>query len=103
MSREATSRSIRRAKDAHPSFTKTYTWTITKSVSEDTQSIAAGGTAAFEYTVNVSHDDGTPGDWQVNGTIDVTNPQWGRPARCPASTTRSDNGGIWTVDTSGGS
>ena len=88
-------------KDAHPSFTKTYTWTITKSVSEDTQSIAAGGTAAFEYTVNVSHDDGTQGDWQVNGTIDVTNPN-GAGVTLSGIDDSVDNGGVCTVDTSGG-
>lgn len=88
-------------KDARPSFTKTYRWTITKSVSEDSQSIAAGGTAAFEYTVNVSHDDGTPGDWQVNGTIDVTNPN-GAGVTLSGIDDAVDNGGTCTVDTSGG-
>ncbi len=89
------------SKDAHPSFTKTYRWTITKSAAETSQSIADGGTAAFDYTVNVTHDDGTPGDWQVNGTIDVTNPN-GAGVTLSGIDDAVDNGGSCTVDTSAG-
>ena len=87
-------------KDAHPSFTQTYTWTITKSAAEESQSIAAGGTAAFNYTVNVSHDAGTPGDWQVNGTITVANPNAGDVTLSGIDDT-VDNGGTCSVDTGG--
>ena len=87
-------------KDAHPSFTQTYAWAITKSAANDSQRIAADGTADFLYTVNVSHDDGTVGDWQVNGTITVAN------ANAAAVTLSGiddtvDNGGFCAVDTGG--
>jgi LEA14-like dessication related protein len=61
-------------KDATPSFTRTFTWGITKSVDQSKQTIAAGGTATFNYTVTVTHDAGTDSNWQVNGTITVSNP-----------------------------
>jgi hypothetical protein len=61
-------------KDATPSFTRTFKWGIQKSVDQTKQTIAAGGTATFNYTVGVTHDAGTDSNWQVNGTITVSNP-----------------------------
>ncbi len=60
-------------KDAMPSFDRSYTWTITKGV-DKTIVKQIGGSATFNYTINVSHDNGTDGNWQVNGTITVSNP-----------------------------
>ena len=61
-------------KTATPSFTRTYTWNIQKLVDKTEIDIAEGGSATFNYTVGVSHDTGTDGNWQVSGTIKVTNP-----------------------------
>jgi len=62
------------SKTAVESYTTTYTWDITKSVDTTRQEIAAGGTATFDYSVEVSHDAGTNSVYQVSGTISVTNP-----------------------------
>ncbi len=61
------------SKTATPSFTRTYTWGITKSV-DKTKVEQVGGTATFNYTVKVTHDSGTDSGWVVNGVITVTNP-----------------------------
>ena len=61
-------------KTATPSFTRTYKWGITKSVDQTQINIADGGSATFNYTVNVTHDSGTAGNWKVIGEIQVTNP-----------------------------
>lgn len=61
-------------KDATPSFTRTFTWGIDKSV--DNNNVLTAGGAAFtaSYTVTVTHDSGSDSDWQVNGQISVVNP-----------------------------
>jgi hypothetical protein len=61
-------------KTATPSFTRTYTWGISKSVDKTQANIASGGSATFNYTVGVTHDNGTDGHWQVSGKITVSNP-----------------------------
>ncbi len=86
------------SKDARPSYTQTYAWKIAKSAGASSQSIAAGGTATFEYTVSVSHDDGTPGNWHVNGAITVTNPD-ASEVTLSGIDDAVDNGGHCTVDT----
>jgi len=60
-------------KDATPSFDREYKWTIKKDVDHLTIDEASGGSATFNYTVTVSHDDGTDKNWQVKGTITVQN------------------------------
>jgi hypothetical protein len=62
------------SKTASPSFDHVYKWNITKSVDKTLVEQVGGGTATFKYTVSVSHDDGTDGNWQVTGKITVTNP-----------------------------
>src|SRR5262249_17767629 len=62
------------SKDATPSFTRTYHWMIDKSVDKTRIEIAEGGTATFNYTVSVSHDNGTDSGWTVSGNITVHNP-----------------------------
>src|ERR1019366_9065366 len=59
-------------KSAYPRLTRTYTWGITKGV--DSTQINTSGSATFNYTVNVTHDDGIDSAWQVTGTIRVANP-----------------------------
>lgn len=60
-------------KDANPSLTRTFTWTITKSVDQNT-AYTNGNGALFNYTVVVTHDAGTDSGWQVTGKIKVSNP-----------------------------
>lgn len=61
-------------KTATPSFTRTYIWGITKDVDETQVNMADGGTATFNYTVDVTHDNGVDSGWKVTGKITVTNP-----------------------------
>jgi hypothetical protein len=61
------------SKTATPSFTRSYTWGISKSV-DHTLFEQIGGTVTANYTVNVTHDTGTDGNWKVAGDITVTNP-----------------------------
>jgi hypothetical protein len=60
-------------KTASPTFTRTYTWSISKSV-DKTLVEQIGGTATFNYTVVASETGFTDSAWQVTGTITVTNP-----------------------------
>ena len=62
------------SKTATPSFTRTYKWSITKDVDQTEVKVAPGGTGTFNYTVSVTHDDGTDSGWEVDGTITVANP-----------------------------
>jgi hypothetical protein len=82
------------SKTAAPSFTRTYTWGITKDV--DHSEIDTSGSATFNYTVSVTHDHGTDSDWQVNGTITVKNPNTSDFTGVTV-TDSSDNGGACTV------
>jgi hypothetical protein len=65
-------KNLRVTKTATPSFTRTYTWGIAKTV--DQKEIDTPGNATFHYTVSVTHDGGTDSGWQVAGQITVTNP-----------------------------
>ena len=60
-------------KDAHGTYDKTFAWTITKDV-DKTVVKQIGGTATFNYTITVSHNDGVVSNVEVTGTITVTNP-----------------------------
>jgi hypothetical protein len=60
-------------KDADGAYKNTYTWQISKDVDKTTVK-QIGGTATFNYTVNVTHDVGTISEVTVSGTITVTNP-----------------------------
>ncbi len=60
-------------KDAAGSYTKTWTWGTTKSA-DKTIVKQIGGSATFTYTVNVTHDSGTPSNVNVAGMIKVFNP-----------------------------
>jgi hypothetical protein len=83
-------------KTATPSFDLTYAWTIDKSV-DKTSVKQVGGSATFNYTVSVLHDAGTPGNWQVNGTITVHNPNDFEPVTLTGVTDAVDDGGTCTV------
>jgi hypothetical protein len=84
------------SKDAAASFDRTYTWDATKSVDRTTVKQVGGGSATFNYTVSVTHSNGTDGNWQVGGTITVSNPN----ADDITGVTLADavdNGGVCTV------
>ena len=61
-------------KTATPSFTRTYGWSILKSVDKTNVEVLPGASATFNYTVKVSHDSGTDSAFAVSGTITVQNP-----------------------------
>jgi hypothetical protein len=60
-------------KTAAGSYQRDHTWSITKNVDKTSESIAAGETHTFTYTIDVkaTHLDS---NWAVGGTITVTNP-----------------------------
>jgi hypothetical protein len=60
-------------KDANGAYDNTYSWSITKGVDKTTVK-QIGGSATFNYTVDVTHDGGTVSGVRVTGTIVVTNP-----------------------------
>ena len=63
------------AKDAEGSYDETFVWTPDKKADVDTvYSVGGGESGAVNYTVSVSHDEGTVGNVKVSGTITVTNP-----------------------------
>jgi hypothetical protein len=84
-------------KTATPEFVRTYTWTITKKVDTDKQTIPAGGTATFNYTVEVTHNAGTDSGWTVSGKITVSNPNANFAVTGVNVTDAIDNGGTCTV------
>lgn len=60
-------------KTAAGTYDTKYAWNITKAV-DKTKVKQIGGQATFNYTVTVSHDSGTPVNYQVNGVVTVNNP-----------------------------
>jgi hypothetical protein len=61
------------SKDANGSYKNKYAWTISKDVDKTTVQ-QVGGSATFNYTIEVTHDAGTISDVKVTGTISVFNP-----------------------------
>jgi hypothetical protein len=59
-------------KDVTASFTRTYSWQITKDV-DKTLVKQVGGTATFNYTAGVTRDSGTDSGFTLTGTIYVVN------------------------------
>jgi hypothetical protein len=60
-------------KDATGSNKSTFAWTILKAV-DKTHVDQVGGSVKFNYTITVTHDNGTISDVKVTGTITVFNP-----------------------------
>jgi hypothetical protein len=89
------------SKTATPSFTRTYTWTIAKDVNKSVQDTS--GSATFNYTVNVTHDSGTPSNWQVNGTITVHDPNTADFTGVNVTDSTGGGGTCQVTDSSGGS
>ena len=62
------------SKDANPSFIRSFTWGVTKSVDATSQNIALGSTAPFNYVVTYTKSAGSDSGWAVGGAIVVFNP-----------------------------
>jgi hypothetical protein len=62
------------SKTADATFTRTFNWTIDKSVTPDTWDLFRGDTGTSQYTVSVDKDSGTDSDAAVSGTITIDNP-----------------------------
>jgi len=77
-------------KDADASYDRTFHWSIQKKV-DKTLVKQVGGSATFNYSVSVTHDSGIVSNWQVNGTITVTNPN-------PAGNGSNNASGVDVVD-----
>ena len=80
---------------AKPSVTRTFEWGISKSVDQTSQTVATGEAATFDYTVEVTHDDGSDA-WRTTGTIHVFNPNDWEPITADV-TDAVDNGGDCAV------
>ena len=89
-------------KTATPAFTRTYGWTITKSASPATVKIDPWASATFNYTVAVTHDNGTDSAWAVSGTITVKNPNDWEDVSGVNVSDSIDNNGSCTVRTGSG-
>jgi hypothetical protein len=60
------------SKDASTTFTRTYDWTIEKTVSPDSWQLFTGDSGTSKYTVSVTRTY-TDSDWAVSGTITIEN------------------------------
>jgi hypothetical protein len=61
------------SKDASTTFTRTYTWTITKEVNPTSHTGFAGDSFSSDYTVTVDRSQ-QDSDWAVSGNITIYNP-----------------------------
>ena len=61
-------------KTVETAFTRTYDWTIDKSVSPESWDLFTGDDATSEYTVSVDKTGSTDSDWTVSGVITIMNP-----------------------------
>lgn len=61
-------------KTATTTFTRTYNWTIDKTVTPGTHNLHTGDSATSTYTVAVDKTGYTDSNWAINGTIAIYNP-----------------------------
>lgn len=61
------------SKTADTSYTRTFGWTIDKSVTPETWDLFTGDSGTSEYTVAVIKDSGNDSDWAVEGNITIEN------------------------------
>ncbi|HWP64252.1 MAG TPA: hypothetical protein VNO86_12365 [Candidatus Binatia bacterium] len=61
-------------KTAQTTFTRTFHWTIDKTVSPASWDLFTGDSGTSEYTVSVEKTGFTDSDWAVSGTISIANP-----------------------------
>ena len=85
------------SKTANASFTRTYKWTISKSVAAPTSvTMPTGSSATFNYSVNVASAGYADSGWVATGKITVANPNDWEAVRVNV-TDVVDNGGVCTV------
>ncbi|TLN07771.1 hypothetical protein FDZ74_12500, partial [bacterium] len=84
-------------KTAAGTFNRTYLWEISKGVDETTVNIANGGTATFNYTVDVNQTGFTDSGWTLSGTITIHNPNDWEDVTLSSLADAVDNGGTCTV------
>jgi hypothetical protein len=89
------------SKTATPSFTRTYTWNITKDV-DKTLIETTGTTATFNYTVVSSETGFTDSAWQVAGNITVTNTNAFAVSGVTVTDAVDDGGSCSITDAAGG-
>jgi len=61
------------SKTADTSFTRTFNWTIDKSVTPESWDLFTGDSGTSEYTVAVTKSDPVDSDWAVSGNITIAN------------------------------
>jgi hypothetical protein len=61
------------SKTAETTFTRTFPWTIEKSVTPDEWDLFTGDSGTSQYTVTVTKGDPVDSDWAVSGTITIEN------------------------------
>jgi uncharacterized repeat protein (TIGR01451 family) len=96
----ATQKGLALSKTADPSFTRSYDWTISKSV-DQTSVTTAADTATFNYTVVATKSAATDSGWMVTGTISVTNPNSYSVDNVQVTEQGVDNGGVCVLKGSG--
>ena len=62
------------SKTANTTFTRTFPWTIDKSVTPATWNLFTGDTGTSDYTVTLTKGTGVDSAWAVSGTISINNP-----------------------------
>jgi hypothetical protein len=62
------------SKTANTTFTRTFAWTIDKSVTPATWNLFTGDTGTSDYTVTLTKGAGVDSAWAVSGTISINNP-----------------------------
>jgi hypothetical protein len=87
------------SKTASAPFTRSYDWSISKSVDKTQVEQVGGGTATFNYRVNAGETGFTDSAWKVTGTITVTNPNDREPVTLTGVTDAIGNGGVCTLNT----
>jgi hypothetical protein len=92
------------AKTATPSFTRTYAWTIAKSLVSPTGNPVeeSGSSVTITYSVTASETGFTDSNWQVNGSITVTNPNGFDVTGVNVSDAVDDGGTCKVTDVNGG-
>lgn len=96
------------SKTAVPTFTRDFTWSITKSacahgLTTCTQTVnQVGGSVTFDYAVTVTKSSASDSGWRIDGDINVSNPASNTGTVVNIAVTDSvDNGGICNVDSTG--
>jgi uncharacterized repeat protein (TIGR01451 family) len=95
-----TQKGLALSKTAEPSYTRSFDWTIAKSV-DQTAVTTSADTATFNYTVVATKSAATDSGWQVTGAITVTNPNVYTVTDVLIAEQGVDNGGVCTLNSTG--